>query len=147
MLCRCKRFGQSGLESSVRFYQASTSELYGKIQVGFQPQFRQIEFEFVRCDGFQQRIDLVFMLLISCDVVGNAQEPIQSETTPFYPRSPYAVGKLMAYWAVVNYREVNIFSLFRFDKTRSRINFRRTTSLLATAFSSTMKARDAVPRL
>lgn len=131
----------------MRFYQASTSELYGKIQVRFQPQFRQIELEFVRGDGFQQRIDLVFMLLISCDDVGNAQEPIQSETTPFYPRSPYAVGKLMAYWAVVNYREVNIFSLFRFNKTRSRINFRRTTSLLATAFSSTMKARDAVPLL
>ncbi len=47
-----------------RFYQASTSELYGKVQ----------------------------------------QIP-QSETTPFYPRSPYAVAKLYAYWAVVNYRE------------------------------------------
>jgi GDPmannose 4,6-dehydratase len=47
-----------------RFYQASTSELYGK-----------------------------------------AREIPQSETTPFYPRSPYAVAKLYAYWAVVNYRE------------------------------------------
>ena len=131
----------------MRFYQASTSELYGKIQVGFRPQFLEIEFEFVPGDCFQQHVNFLFMLLISCDVFGNAQEPIQSETTPFYPRSPYAVGKLMAYWAVVNYREVNIFSLFRFDKTRSRINFRRTTSLLATAFSLTMKARDAVPRL
>jgi GDP-D-mannose dehydratase len=94
-------------------------------------------------------MNLVFMLLISCDVFGNAQEPIQSETTPFYPRSPYAVGKLMAYWAVVNYREVcDLFSFFRFDRTRSRIViFRRTTSLLATAFSSTMKALDAVPLL
>ena len=47
-----------------RFYQASTSELYGKVQ-----------------------------------------ENPQSETTPFYPRSPYGVAKLYAYWAVVNYRE------------------------------------------
>jgi len=53
-----------GLEKTARFYQASTSELYGKIQ-------------------------------------GSPQ----SETTPFYPRSPYAVAKLYAYWIVVNYRE------------------------------------------
>lgn len=53
-----------GLEQKVRFYQASTSELFGKIQ-----------------------------------------EPIQSENTPFYPRSPYAVAKLYAYWITVNYRE------------------------------------------
>jgi GDPmannose 4,6-dehydratase len=53
-----------GLSDKVRFYQASTSELYGKIQ-----------------------------------------EVPQSETTPFYPRSPYAVAKLYAYWMVVNYRE------------------------------------------
>jgi len=53
-----------GLEKSCRFYQASTSELYGKVQ-----------------------------------------EVPQSETTPFYPRSPYAVAKLYAYWIVVNYRE------------------------------------------
>ncbi len=52
------------LEDSVRFYQASTSELYGK-----------------------------------------AQEVPQRETTPFYPRSPYAVAKLYAYWITVNYRE------------------------------------------
>jgi GDPmannose 4,6-dehydratase len=52
------------LERRVRFYQASTSELYGKVQ----------------------------------------QVP-QSETTPFYPRSPYAAAKLYAYWIVVNYRE------------------------------------------
>jgi GDP-D-mannose dehydratase len=140
---------QSGIESSVRFYQASTSELYGKIQVGFRPQFLEIEFEFVPGDCFQQHVNFLFMLLISCDVFGNAQEPIQSETTPFYPRSPYAVGKLMAYWAVVNYREVcHLFFSLRFYKSRSRVvNFRRTTSLLATAFSSTMKARDAAPLL
>jgi GDPmannose 4,6-dehydratase len=53
-----------GLEKSVRFYQASTSELYGKVQ-----------------------------------------EVPQSETTPFYPRSPYAVAKQYAYWILVNYRE------------------------------------------
>jgi len=53
-----------GLTKSVRFYQASTSELYGK-----------------------------------------AQEMPQTERTPFYPRSPYAVAKLYAYWIVVNYRE------------------------------------------
>src|SRR6201990_1211691 len=52
------------LEQKVRFYQASTSELYGKVQ-----------------------------------------ETPQRETTPFYPRSPYAVAKLYAYWIVVNYRE------------------------------------------
>lgn len=52
------------LEKKTRFYQASTSELYGLVQ-----------------------------------------ESPQSETTPFYPRSPYAVAKLYAYWTVVNYRE------------------------------------------
>jgi GDPmannose 4,6-dehydratase len=52
------------LKDRVRFYQASTSELYGK-----------------------------------------AQEIPQSETTPFYPRSPYAAAKLYAYWITVNYRE------------------------------------------
>lgn len=52
------------LEKKTKFYQASTSELYGLIQ-----------------------------------------EPIQSEKTPFYPRSPYAVAKLYAYWICVNYRE------------------------------------------
>ncbi len=53
-----------GLTEKTRFYQASTSELYGK-----------------------------------------AREVPQSETTPFYPRSPYAAAKLYAYWTVVNYRE------------------------------------------
>lgn len=52
------------LEKKTKFYQASTSELYGLIQ-----------------------------------------EPVQKETTPFYPRSPYAVAKLYAYWICVNYRE------------------------------------------
>jgi GDPmannose 4,6-dehydratase len=49
---------------SIRFYQASTSEMFGKIQ-----------------------------------------EPVQSERTPFYPRSPYGVAKLYAHWMTVNYRE------------------------------------------
>lgn len=53
-----------GLETKTRFYQASTSELYGLVQ-----------------------------------------EIPQRETTPFYPRSPYAVAKLYAYWITVNYRE------------------------------------------
>ena len=53
-----------GLQEKTRFYQVSTSELYGKVQ-----------------------------------------EIPQSETTPFYPRSPYAVAKLYGYWITVNYRE------------------------------------------
>jgi len=53
-----------GLEKKIRFYQASTSELYGQVQ-----------------------------------------EVPQNEQTPFYPRSPYAVAKLYAYWITVNYRE------------------------------------------
>jgi len=60
----------SGLEDKVKFYQASTSELYGKVQ-----------------------------------------EVPQKETTPFYPRSPYGVAKLFAYWSVINYREAyNMFA-------------------------------------
>ena len=54
----------SGLEKKTRYYQASTSELYGEVK-----------------------------------------ETPQTETTPFYPRSPYAVAKLYAYWITVNYRE------------------------------------------
>ena len=53
-----------GLEKKTKFYQASTSELYGKVR-----------------------------------------EIPQTETTPFYPRSPYACAKLYAYWCTVNYRE------------------------------------------
>ena len=53
-----------GLETKTKFYQASTSELYGLVQ-----------------------------------------ETPQKETTPFYPRSPYACAKLYAYWITVNYRE------------------------------------------
>jgi GDPmannose 4,6-dehydratase len=59
-----------GMEQTTKVYQASTSELYGKVQ-----------------------------------------EVPQSESTPFYPRSPYGVAKLYAYWATVNYREAyNMFA-------------------------------------
>src|SRR4029078_11613707 len=59
-----------GLEKKTKIYQASPSELYGKVQ-----------------------------------------ETPQSETTPFYPRSPYGVAKLYAYWITVNYREAyNMFA-------------------------------------
>merc|ERR1711879_849615 len=59
-----------GLDKTTRFYQASTSELYGKVQ-----------------------------------------EIPQKETTPFYPRSPYAVAKLYGFWIVTNYREAsNMFA-------------------------------------
>ena len=58
-----------GLEKKTKFYQASTSELFGKV----------------------------------------AETP-QTETTPFYPRSPYAVSKLFAYWITINYREA--YSIF-----------------------------------
>ena len=60
-----------GLKDKTRFYQASTSELYGKVQ-----------------------------------------EVPQSETTPFYPRSPYAVAKMYGFWIIVNYREAyDIFAV------------------------------------
>ena len=41
----------------------------------------------------------------SSEMYGKAQEPVQSETTPFYPRSPYAIAKVYAHWMTVNYRE------------------------------------------
>lgn len=75
------------LENITRFYQASTSELYGKVQ-----------------------------------------ETPQAETTPFYPRSPYGVAKLYAYWIVKNYREAyNMFAcngiLFNHGGVRRGHNF------------------------
>lgn len=75
------------LEKSVKFYQASTSELYGKVQ-----------------------------------------ETPQKETTPFYPRSPYACAKLYAYWITVNYREAyNMFAcngiLFNHESPRRGESF------------------------
>ncbi len=76
-----------GCDQHVRFYQASTSELYGKVQ-----------------------------------------EVPQRETTPFYPRSPYAVAKLCAFWAVKNYREAyGMFAsngiLFNHESPRRGENF------------------------
>ena len=77
----------TGLEKKVRIYQASTSELYGKVQ-----------------------------------------EIPQTEKTPFYPRSPYGVAKLYAYWIVKNYREAyNMFAcngiLFNHESERRGENF------------------------
>jgi GDPmannose 4,6-dehydratase len=78
---------ESGLGKKIRFYQASTSELYGKVQ-----------------------------------------EIPQSETTPFYPRSPYAVAKQYAFWSVKNYREAyGLFAsngiLFNHESPRRGENF------------------------
>jgi len=72
----------SGFSDKIRFYQASTSELYGKVR-----------------------------------------EIPQTETTPFYPRSPYACAKLFAYWTTINYREAyNLFAcngiLFNHESSR-----------------------------
>ena len=90
----------AGLEKKTKFYQASTSELYGLIQ-----------------------------------------EPIQSEKTPFYPRSPYAVAKLYSYWICVNYREsFGVFAangiLFNHESPRRGENFvTRKITLAATRIS------------
>jgi GDPmannose 4,6-dehydratase len=86
-----------GLEKQTRFYQASTSELYGEVQ-----------------------------------------ETPQKESTPFYPRSPYAAAKLYAYWITVNYREAyNMFAcngiLFNHESPRRGETFvtRKITRALA----------------
>ena len=84
---------------SAKFYQASTSEMFGLVQ-----------------------------------------EPIQSETTPFYPRSPYGVSKLFAHWMTVNYREsFNIFGC-------SGILFNHESPLRGIEFV-TRKVTDAVARI
>lgn len=87
----------AGLTNQVKFYQASTSELYGKVV-----------------------------------------EIPQSETTPFYPRSPYAVAKLYSYWIVKNYREsYGMFAtngiLFNHESPRRGLNFvtRKITNSIA----------------
>ena len=82
-----------------RFYQASTSEMFGKIQ-----------------------------------------EPMQSETTPFYPRSPYGVSKLFAHWMTINYRES--FGIFGC----SGILFNHESPLRGIEFV-TRKVTDAVARI
>ncbi len=78
---------KQGLADRVKFYQASTSELYGKVQ-----------------------------------------EIPQTETTPFYPRSPYGVAKLYSFWIIKNYREAyNMFAcngiLFNHESERRGYNF------------------------
>jgi len=95
----------AGLEKSVRFYQASTSELYGKVQ-----------------------------------------EIPQKETTPFYPRSPYAVAKMYAYWILVNYREAYGMHLtngilFNHESPRRGRTFvtRKITTAVANIFLKTQK--------
>ncbi|PVD20644.1 hypothetical protein C0Q70_18802 [Pomacea canaliculata] len=94
-----------GLTDQVRFYQASTSELYGKVQ-----------------------------------------EIPQSEKTPFYPRSPYGVAKLYAYWIVINYREAyNMFAcngiLFNHESPRRGETFvtRKITRAVAKIFLGQQK--------
>jgi GDPmannose 4,6-dehydratase len=87
------------IKPDARFYQASTSEMYGLIQ-----------------------------------------EPMQSETTPFYPRSPYAAAKLYAHWMTVNYRES--FDLF----SCSGILFNHESPLRGIEFV-TRKVTDAVVRI
>jgi len=87
------------MRPSIKFYQASTSEMFGKIQ-----------------------------------------EPMQSEKTPFYPRSPYGVSKLFAHWATVNYRES--FDIFGC----SGILFNHESPLRGIEFV-TRKVTDAVARI
>lgn len=90
-------------KSSAKFYQASTSELFGKVQ-----------------------------------------ETPQKETTPFYPRSPYAVAKLYAYWITVNYREAyNLYAcngiLFNHESPRRGETF--VTRKITLDIASIMKGR------
>ena len=90
----------------IRFYQASTSELFGLIQ-----------------------------------------EPIQNETTPFYPRSPYSVAKLYSYWITVNYREsYGLFAsngiLFNHESPRRGENFvTRKITIAATRIKEGLQER------
>ena len=87
------------MEKKTKFYQASTSEMFGKVQ-----------------------------------------ENIQSETTPFYPRSPYGVSKLFAHWMTINYREsFNIFGC-------SGILFNHESPLRGIEFV-TRKVTDGVARI
>ena len=59
--------------------------------------------EGIRNSGFQERVR--FYQAGTSEMFGKVQSPIQSETTPFYPRSPYGVSKLFGYWVTKNYRE------------------------------------------
>jgi len=95
-----------GLTEYVRFYQASTSELYGKVQ-----------------------------------------EVPQKETTPFYPRSPYAVSKMFAYWMCINYREsYNMYTvngiLFNHESPRRGPTF--VTRKITRAVASIVEGSDDI---
>jgi len=95
-----------GLTEYVRFYQASTSELYGKVQ-----------------------------------------EVPQKETTPFYPRSPYAVAKMFAYWMCINYREsYNMYTvngiLFNHESPRRGPTF--VTRKITRAVASIIEGSDDI---
>ncbi len=76
----------------------------------------------------------------SSEMYGLIQEPVQSETTPFYPRSPYAAAKLFAHWMTVNYRES--FGMF----ACSGILFNHESPLRGLEFV-TRKVTDAVARI
>ncbi len=96
---------QAGLTATTRFFQASTSELYGLVQ-----------------------------------------QQLQTELTPFYPRSPYAVAKLYAYWITVNYREsYNLYAcngiLFNHESPRRGETFvtRKITRALAAIATGTQQ--------
>ena len=96
----------SGLEKKTRYYQASSSELYGKVQ-----------------------------------------EIPQKESTPFYPRSPYAAAKLYAYWITVNYREAyGIYAcngiLFNHESPRRGANFVTQKICLVVAAISVGKEKE-----
>lgn len=66
--------------------------------------------EAIRLNNFEKKTK--FYQASTSELFGLIQEPIQKETTPFYPRSPYAVAKLYAYWICVNYREsFNMFAV------------------------------------
>ncbi len=86
------------------------------------------------------RPDARFYQASSSEMYGLVQEPVQSETTPFYPRSPYAVAKLYGHWLTVNYRES--FGLH----ASSGILFNHESPLRGIEFV-TRKVTDAVARI
>ena len=84
--------------------------------------------------------DARFYQASSSEMFGKVQQPVQSETTPFYPRSPYAVAKLYGHWITVNYRES-----FGFHAS-SGILFNHESPLRGTEFV-TRKVTDGVARI
>ena len=84
--------------------------------------------------------DAHFYQASSSEMFGLAQQPVQNETTPFYPRSPYAVAKVFAHWTTVNYRES--FGLH----ASSGISFNHESPLRGLEFV-TRKITDAVARI